>query len=379
MLRLNTLRISSPLTCSFQKPFPSNVIIRQQQNPDRYFKGVRCAASLLERIHPRLRKKLKKEKNKSVSPIEAIFGSVSYKDLIRKSPLEKRKEKPKSPEEAEQEKKRKSKILDLRTLPPEEVDRILEERIKIFAEQQQEMLKVREKLAPKPPPTFEMPVLDCHGKVVGSVWLPKHIFGVPVRKDILHRVVRWQLAKRRRGTAKAKTRAEVRGSGRKLWPQKGTGRARVGDNRSPTRRGGGVVFPPRPRSFAFKLPKKVRLLGLKCALSAKFAQGKLVIMDTFDLLPYDPQNVPKTDEEKKTNPPKTKRVFKKLRALGFQSVLMVDAKPTLDPYVLRATLNIPWVDFISSKQINVYDILRRDTLILHKDLIPVLEKRLPDM
>jgi len=102
-------------------------------------------------------------------------------------------------------------------------------------------------------------------------------------------------------------------------------------------------------------------------------------MDTFDLLPYDPQNVPKTDEEKKTNPPKTKRVFKKLRALGFQSVLMVDAKPTLDPYVLRATLNIPWVDFISSKQINVYDILRRDTLILHKDLIPVLEKRLPDM
>ncbi|KAK9795864.1 hypothetical protein WJX73_010076 [Symbiochloris irregularis] len=126
----------------------------------------------------------------------------------------------------------------------------------------------------------DLPVYNLDKEVVGTCTLPGRIFDVAVRKDILHRVVRWQLAKRRQGTHAVKTRAQVRGGGRKPWPQKGTGRARAGSIRIPQFRGGGVAHGPVSRSHEHKLNKKVRRLGVLCALSAKAQEGRLTLVDT---------------------------------------------------------------------------------------------------
>ena len=193
----------------------------------------------------------------------------------------------------------------------------------------------------------------------GTIELSDAVFGVPVHADILQRVVVWQLAKRRQGTHKAKTRGEVHGSGRKMYKQKGTGRARHSTRKVNLWRGGGVAFPPVPRDHAIDLPKKVRALGLRMALSSKLADGKLVVLDAAKL-----------DE------PKTKGLAQRLTRLGLiESALVLDGAE-LDPNFARAARNLPGVLALPGQGANVYDILRRDTLVLTRDAVAHLQERL---
>ena len=203
---------------------------------------------------------------------------------------------------------------------------------------------------------MKMDVINFEGKTVGSVELPTEVFGVDVRKDVLHRVVNWQLAKSRAGTAKTKTRAEVSRTGAKLFRQKGTGNARHGSRRTNIFVGGGTAFGPSPRSFAFSLPKKVRDLGLKVALSAKAADSKLVVLD-----------------EAKLKSHKTKDLAVTLGKLGLERALfIVDAN---DKNFELAARNLPHVKVLPTAGANVYDILRADKLVVTKTAVPMLEAR----
>ena len=166
------------------------------------------------------------------------------------------------------------------------------------------------------------------------------------RPDILARMVNWQLAKRRAGTHDTKEIGEISGGGRKPWNQKGSGRARQGSTRSPQWRKGAVIFGPTPRSHAHDLPKKVRKLALKTALSTKRAEGKLVVVDAAKLAEG-----------------KTKELAKRFAKLGWGSVLVIDG-PSVDANFARAARNLPQVDVLPQQGANVYDILRRDTLVL---------------
>jgi large subunit ribosomal protein L4 len=179
-----------------------------------------------------------------------------------------------------------------------------------------------------------------------------------VRRDILARVVNWQLAKRRAGTHKAKGISEISGTSKKPYKQKGTGRARQGSLRSPQFRGGAVIFGPVVRSHEFDLQKKVRRLGLKTALSAKQAEGKLVVID----------NAAVTEA-------KTKALRDRLAALGWGSVLIIDGAEVNEGFA-RAARNLPRVDVLPQQGANVYDILRRDTLVLTRAAAEQLEARL---
>jgi large subunit ribosomal protein L4 len=192
---------------------------------------------------------------------------------------------------------------------------------------------------------------------VGDIELADEVFGLPVRRDILARVVNWQLAKRRSGTHKTKGISEISGTTRKPYKQKGTGRARQGSLRSPQFRGGAVIFGPVVRSHEFGLQKKVRRLGLKTALSAKQAEGKLVVIDAAQV-----------DE------PKTKALRARFDALGWDSVLIIDG--AINDDFARAARNLPKVDVLPTQGANVYDILRRDTLVLTRDAVQQLEARL---
>ena len=192
----------------------------------------------------------------------------------------------------------------------------------------------------------------------GTIELSEAVFGQKVRADILHEVVRWQLAKRRQGTHKAKTRGEVDLTKRKMYKQKGTGRARHGAASATQFRGGGKPFGPKPRDHAIDLPKKVRQLGLKIALSSKLAEGKLVVLDQASL-----------DE------PKTKSLAGRLRDLGWSSVLLVD-DPGFDSNLERAARNLVGVQLLPTIGANVHAILRRDVLALTKAAVRQLEERL---
>ena len=192
----------------------------------------------------------------------------------------------------------------------------------------------------------------------GMMELDDAVFGAPVRADILNRVVKWQLAKRRAGTHKTRGVGEISGTTAKPWRQKGTGRARHGSRRSPQFRGGAVTFGPVVWDHAFGLPKKVRRLGLRTALSAKAADGKLVVID-----------------QAKRDAPKTRSLVAKLAKLGWGSVLVIDG-PEIDVNFRRAASNIPQFDVLPQQGANVYDILRRDTLVLTKAAIEHLEARL---
>jgi len=192
---------------------------------------------------------------------------------------------------------------------------------------------------------------------VGEIQLADEVFGLPVRPDILARVVNWQLAKRRAGTHKTKGISDISGTTKKPYKQKGTGRARQGSLRSPQFRGGAVIFGPVVRSHEFGLQKKVRRLGLKTALSAKQAEGKLIVIDAARL-----------DEAK------TKALRARFGALGWDSVLIIDG--AVDDGFARAARNLPKVDVLPEKGANVYDILRRDTLVLTRDAVQQLEARL---
>ncbi|MEX0814848.1 MAG: 50S ribosomal protein L4 [Dongiaceae bacterium] len=205
---------------------------------------------------------------------------------------------------------------------------------------------------------MKCPVTNLDNKKVGDIDLDEAVFGLPLRPDILARMVNWQLAKRRAGTHKTKGISDVSGTTRKPHRQKGTGRARQGSLRSPQFRGGAVIFGPVVRSHAHDLTKKVRRLALKTVLSSKQADGKLVILDAA-----------------RTQAAKTKALAGKLDKLGWRSVLVIDG-PELDDNFCRAAANIPGVDVLPQQGANVYDILRRDILVLTRDAVQHLEARL---
>jgi large subunit ribosomal protein L4 len=205
---------------------------------------------------------------------------------------------------------------------------------------------------------MKLNVVDFANKQVGTIDVADEVFGAPMREDILARMVHYQLAKRRAGTHKTKGISDISGTTKKPFPQKGGGRARQGSLRSPQFRGGAVIFGPVVRDHGYKLPKKVRALALRTALSGKQAEGKLVILD-----------------EAKVSGAKTSALAKNLRANGWSSVLIVDG-PEPNGDLARAAANIPHVDVLPSQGANVYDILRRDILVLTKSAVEQLEARL---
>lgn len=201
-------------------------------------------------------------------------------------------------------------------------------------------------------------IISLANKKTGTIDLDESVFGVEVRGDILARAVNWQLAKRRSGNHKVKTRSEVRGTTAKPFAQKGGGRARQGSIRAPQLRGGGQVFGPRVRDHAHGLQKKVRKLALKTALSAKQAEGKLVVVD-----------------EAKIKDGKTRALVKQLDKLAWGNALVIDGAEVNENFA-RAASNIIGIDVIPSVGANVYDIMRRDTLVLTKDAVEKLVERL---
>ena len=205
---------------------------------------------------------------------------------------------------------------------------------------------------------MKVAVKTIDNAAAGEIELAEAIFGLPVRADILARMVRWQLAKRQQGTHDTKEIGEVRGGGRKPRPQKGSGRSRQGSTRSPQWRKGAVIFGPTPRSHAHDLPKKVRQLALKTALSVKQADGKLIVLDKAELAAA-----------------KTKELAKRFKSLGWSSVLIVDGESVNEGFA-RAARNVPGVDVLPTQGANVYDILRRDTLVLTRAAVEKLEARL---
>ena len=205
---------------------------------------------------------------------------------------------------------------------------------------------------------MKLTVRNLDNEEIGELELADEVFGLPIRRDILARVVNWQLAKRRSGAHKTKGIGEIRGTTKKPYKQKGTGRARQGSLRSPQFRGGARIFGPVVRSHAFDLQKKVRRLGLKIALSAKQDEGKLVLIDAAHV-----------------GEAKTKALRARLAALGWDSVLIIDGSVVEENFV-RATRNLPRVDVMPQQGANVYDILRRDTLVLTREAVRQLEARL---
>jgi len=201
-------------------------------------------------------------------------------------------------------------------------------------------------------------VIDLKAKEVGEIELADAVFGVPVRPDLMHRTVRWQLARRRAGTHKTKAVSELRGSTRKPFKQKGTGRARVGTRRAPQHRGGVAMFGPVLRDHAHKLPKKVRKLALKSALSAKQAEGKLAVVESLKL-----------------GSARTRVLAERLGRLGWSSALVIDGDE-VDAGFARAARNLVEVQVMPQQGANVYDILRRDQLVLTRSAVENLQARL---
>lgn len=201
-------------------------------------------------------------------------------------------------------------------------------------------------------------VIDLNKKAVDSIDLADSVFGADVREDILARVIQWQLDKRRQGTHKTKDLSEVSGSGVKPFKQKGTGRAREGLKRAPQMYHGGVVFGPVVRSHAYGLTKKVRALGMRIALSSKAKQGKLFILNDMTV-----------------SKPATKEMKKAFENNGWNSVLFVSGE-TVDQNFALSARNIVNVDVLPVQGANVYDIIRRDVLVLSKEAVQKLEGRL---
>lgn len=201
-------------------------------------------------------------------------------------------------------------------------------------------------------------IVNLDNQNVGSMDLADSVFGAEVREDILSRVVNWQLANRRAGTHKTKTIAEVSGTTKKPYKQKGTGNARQGSLRATQFRGGGISFGPVVRSHAQDLPKKIRRMGMRCALSAKAKEGKLVVVDALKL--------PEV---------KTKDLLSKMDKMGLTSALFIGGAELDNNFSLSAR-NIVGIDVLPAQGANVYDILRRDTLVLTKEAAENLEARL---
>jgi large subunit ribosomal protein L4 len=200
-------------------------------------------------------------------------------------------------------------------------------------------------------------VYNMTGAQTGEIELNDAVFGVEVNEAVMHQAVVMQLANQRLGTAATKTRGLVRGGGRKPWRQKGTGRARSGSTRSPIWVGGGTVFGPQPRSYAYSMPRKARRLAIKSALSAKVQAGELMVMEDLAI-----------------NEPKTKTVVNMLDSLkvGDDKALIITA--AVDENVEKSSRNIPGVKNITSLGLNVYDILYHDKVLITKDAVSKIEE-----
>jgi len=205
----------------------------------------------------------------------------------------------------------------------------------------------------------EAKVYNAQGETVGEVHLNDAVFGVPLRPDLISEVARSLMASKRQGTASTKTRKDVRGGGAKPWRQKGTGRARAGSRRSPLWVGGGTVFGPHPRDYSYSLPKKVRRLALKSLLSAKVAEGKVLVLEGLDC----PE-------------PRTKNMVQLLGALleSEGNVLFVMHKP--DRNVVLSGRNIPRLSIVLADTVNVLDLLEADNVVVLKEAVEKLETRL---
>eukprot|EP01130_Rhizamoeba_saxonica_P013598 TRINITY_DN5819_c0_g1_i1.p1 TRINITY_DN5819_c0_g1~~TRINITY_DN5819_c0_g1_i1.p1 ORF type:complete len:351 (+),score=87.57 TRINITY_DN5819_c0_g1_i1:266-1318(+) len=239
--------------------------------------------------------------------------------------------------------------------------------------------------APNPPASLTVPVYNlATGETTGEYELPPEIFSVPVRIDVLHERITWLRAKWRKGNASGLSRGEVRGSTRKLYKQKGTGRARAGSIRSPIRLKGGIAHPPKPKDWSKKENKKTRKLGMKSALSAKFAHNQIIVVDDMDFKAEMRTELtgesPTEIDETLTNYRLTKGLKETLEKNGFLSAttLLVDNIKNNRKLDL-ASRNIQQVEYKSKESLNEYNILSREKLVLHKDVIKYLEVRLsPD-
>jgi large subunit ribosomal protein L4 len=201
-------------------------------------------------------------------------------------------------------------------------------------------------------------VTSFDGQAAGSIELSDEVFGLEPREDLIFRMVRWQLAKRRAGTHAVKNRAEIARTGKKIYKQKGTGGARHGSARVPQFRGGGRAFGPQVRSHEHDLPKKVRQLALKHALSAKAKDGAIVIWESAALAE-----------------PKTKLLKAGFEKSGLSSALIIDGARPQENFALAAR-NLPRIDVLPVEGVNVYDILRREKLVLTRSAVDALEARL---
>ena len=194
------------------------------------------------------------------------------------------------------------------------------------------------------------------GEVVGDIELNEAIFGVEVNEHVVYEVVKNHLANRRQGTQSAKTRAEVRGGGRKPWRQKGTGRARQGSIRAPQWKGGGVVFAPKPRSYRYSVPKKVRRLAMRSVLTSKVLEGELRILDALTIDAFSTK--------------KAKEILKNLN-LEIKTIIVL---PEGNEKIVKSFANLPKVETVVVDYMNVYDLLRFDNLVIVKDALSKIEE-----
>jgi len=208
--------------------------------------------------------------------------------------------------------------------------------------------------------TKEVSILSTNGQQVGQIALDDKVFGVEPNIHVMHMAVRRQLNNARQGSASAKTRAEVSGGGRKPWKQKGTGRARAGSTRSPLFEGGGVIFGPKPRDYAFQMPQKARRLALKSALSARF-ENTILVKDFSEI-----------------NEPKTKLMAESLKSLKADGKVLIvaDVKAAENGYLELASRNLPNVKVILPSNLNVKDLLEADSVVLTEAAVNEITERL---
>lgn len=199
-------------------------------------------------------------------------------------------------------------------------------------------------------------VLNIKGEQIGSIDLSEQIFGIDVNEHVVYEVVKNQLANKRQGTQSAKTRAEVAGGGKKPWRQKGTGRARQGSIRSPQWRGGGIVFAPKPRDYSYAVPKKVRRLALKSVLTSKVNDNELIVLDALNLDDYS-----------------TKQAFEILKNIKADKTAMLVVAEQ-DEKIYKSFKNIKGVSIAVANNINVYDLLRHNSLIMTQDAVKKTEE-----
>jgi len=199
-------------------------------------------------------------------------------------------------------------------------------------------------------------VYNISGEQIGEIDLSENVFGAEINQHVLYEVVKNQLANRRQGTHSAKTRAEVRGGGRKPWRQKGTGRARQGSIRSPQWRKGGIVFPPKPRDYSYRVPKKVRRAAIKSALSSKVLNNEIIVLNELLL-----------------DQPKTKEMAKILNNLKVDKKALI-VMSEKDEDIVRSARNIPAVETTSVNTLNVYDVLKYDLFIITEDAVRKVEE-----